>query len=361
MNGNQEQLVNEYLRDLSLQGRPFMKVKSNLKILLAYLEGANIDFLRVKIRDAQDFQMYLTTAVHEEGNTCAERSGVLSLPKGRSIRYSKGSILTIIGSVTAFYDYLRKKKLVPANPFLEIIRIKQGKNLPKNILAEEKMDEFLRHLKEFWKGKDLIRRRSVYKAHVIAELMYSTGMRINEVMKLVPSDIDFLRGTVRITDTKSGQVREGILNEYAGKVLRIYIERTREYILFGKNDADMELLFGAKAHVKTWLNILLNQESHKLGLGRFTSHHFRHAVGYHLLKNGCDIRYIQEILGHRELSSTQVYTKVDKEDLKNVIDAYHPRRLNHPASPTAGAPEELERAVIVPSSPRAQSKGEAEV
>ena len=74
-----------------------------------------------------------------------------------------------------------------------------------------------------------------------------------------------------------------------------------------------------------WLNTFLNKESERLGFGKFSSHNFRHAVGYHLLKNGCDIRHIQSILGHKKLSSTQIYTKVDKEDLRGVIDKYHPR------------------------------------
>jgi site-specific recombinase XerD len=60
--------------------------------------------------------------------------------------------------------------------------------------------------------------------------------------------------------------------------------------------------------------------------GEYTTHFFRHSVGYHLLKAGCDIRYIQEILGHERLRSTEVYTKVDKEDLLGVIDKYHPRQ-----------------------------------
>ena len=60
-----------------------------------------------------------------------------------------------------------------------------------------------------------------------------------------------------------------------------------------------------------------------------TTHHFRHAVGFHLLRAGCDIRYIKEILGHEELGTTQIYTKVDKLDLKKVIDEFHPRKLHH--------------------------------
>jgi site-specific recombinase XerD len=64
----------------------------------------------------------------------------------------------------------------------------------------------------------------------------------------------------------------------------------------------------------------------ELDLPEFTSHGFRHCVGYHLLRAGCQVRYIQEILGHEHIQSTEVYTKIDKENLKAVLDQYHPRR-----------------------------------
>jgi len=313
----QKTIYAEYLREQSLKGRKTEKRKSNLNVFLRYCEASGLDLYRVTIRDAEEFQTHLATLTNEDGG----------------LRYTAGSVLAIIGSLSAFYDYLRRRKLAPANPFAAVTRVRKERTLPKNILTEEKMDEFLRHVREFWKGKDLIQRRLLYKAHVVAELMYSTGCRINEIAKARPEDVDFLRGTIRITDSKTGVKRDVILNEYAAKALSIYLDRMRPYVLFGKNGGDAGLLFGARTNLALWLNGLLARESGKLGLGRFTSHHFRHAVGYHLLRGGCDIRYIQDILGHRALSTTQVYTKVDKEDLKGVIDAYHPRRFRSSPSP----------------------------
>ena len=189
----------------------------------------------------------------------------------------------------------------------------------------------MRLLKEFHKGRDLIERRNLYKAQVIAELMYSTGARVSEIANIRPNDVDFTRGVIRITDRKSRQYRDVIVNEYASKILYVYMHQMRDYVLFGKNNADMNLLFGSRINLSVWLNIILKEACGKLNFPAMTSHHFRHAVGFHLLRAGCDIRHIQEILGHRALSSTQIYTKVDKEDLKNIIDRYHPRALrkNH--------------------------------
>ncbi|KKP63781.1 MAG: Tyrosine recombinase XerC, partial [candidate division WS6 bacterium GW2011_GWE1_34_7] len=166
-----------------------------------------------------------------------------------------------------------------------------------------------------------------YKSHIIAELMYSTGARINEIANLKPKDIDFNRGVVKLRDTKSRQIRDGILNDYAGKILQIFISEMREYINFGKNNADNSLIFGSKTNLKIWLNEILNKMSIKLEYGKYSAHNIRHSVGTHLLKNGCDIRHIQEILGHKALSSTQIYTKIEKDELRNVIDEFHPRKL----------------------------------
>jgi len=312
MNDTRDTLLNDYLKERALKGRKTDKRKSNLMVFVRYAEERGRDILRFTYRDAQEFQTHCATRTREGGG----------------LRYGAGSVLAIMGSVTAWYEYLRRRKLVFANPFAAVDRVRKERTLPKNILTEEKMDSFLRHLKEFWKGKDLNERRGRYKAHVIGELMYSTGMRVSEVASVRAEDVDFLRGTVRVTDTKTNTRRDAILNEYAVKVLRLYVEMMRSYVLFGKNGADGTRLFGARYNLQVWLNSILKDAGRELGFPKITSHHFRHAVGYHLLRGGCDIRYIQEILGHKALTSTQIYTKVDKEDLRGVIDEYHPRRFS---------------------------------
>jgi integrase/recombinase XerD len=290
------------------------KFSYSLRIFMAYLEERDLDYNLLKLKDAQEYQLWLTTLKNAAGK----------------VRFSKRTIADLVGSMTSFYSFLRRKEVIYTNPFLEIDRVRANKSLPRNILNKEKMATLLTHLKRFDKGKTFVERRSLYKAHVIAELMYSTGARINEVSSLKPEDVDLGRGTVVLRDSKTKTTRQGFLNEMAKEVLRIYLQETREGMLkHSVNNPDNSYLFGGRARLAIWLNGLLNQQSQKLGLGTFTSHHFRHAVGYHLLKNGCDIRFIQEILGHKTLGTTQVYTKVDKEDLKKVIDRFHPRVWEH--------------------------------
>ena len=90
---------------------------------------------------------------------------------------------------------------------------------------------------------------------------------------------------------------------------------------------DKGKLFGAEGErLGVVLSCVLEKVCTKLKLPKLTAHSFRHSFGYHLLKAGCDIRYIQELLGHKRLFTTQIYIKVDKEDLRKVLDRHHPRK-----------------------------------
>lgn len=126
---------------------------------------------------------------------------------------------------------------------------------------------------------------------------------------------------------KGGRERVAFLGEYAKELLTIYVHRMRPLIFTELNERNSHLLFGVKrVGLNEVVNATLNRVARKLGHKGFTSHKFRHALGYHLLRAGCGIRHIQEILGHKCLRSTEVYTKVDKEELKKVLDTCHPRQ-----------------------------------
>jgi site-specific recombinase XerD len=306
-----ETLISEFIEELKQSGRSYANHRLALRIYAPYLKERELNVLHVKLKDAEEFQMYLCTLEKENGET----------------RYVKKSVIGLTGCVSSFYAWLKRKKLVAENPFCGVLRVRATKELPKDIPKEEELESLLCSLRNFSRGKNLIERRALYKAHVIAELMYSTGMRINELEALRTGDVDLERNTVRIIDRKSRQERVCLLNEYAAKVLRIYIERMKEDVLFGHNGGSKDLLFGAKAHIQMWFNALLKAEAGKLSMKRFTSHYFRHALGCHLLRAGCDIRVVQELLGHKLISSTQTYTKVEKEDLRSVLDRFHPRSL----------------------------------
>ena len=311
MTYEQMKLSNEFTEYEILRGyKSFKKIKYFLKTYFNYLDETYLEITRIKHKDAQNFQTYLSALTDDKG----------------SVRYAVATVLDIIGIVTNFYNYLKVIHLVYANPFIGIKLLKAEKTLPKNLPDEKKMDMYLAKLKHFWKQKDTRNARFIYRTHVIAELMYSTGLRIDEVARLKIENIDFDRGIVVVKEGKGGKERYAYLNEYAGKVLKIYINQMRDIV---NNNPDSSNLFGVTdgKNLDCSLNKRLNAIAKEIGLPKFTSHYFRHCLGFHLLRRGCDMRYIQLILGHEALKTTMIYTKVDKKDLKNELDKYHPRQL----------------------------------
>jgi site-specific recombinase XerD len=167
----------------------------------------------------------------------------------------------------------------------------------------------------------------MYRIHVLAELQYAAGLRISEAAGLQVQDVDLERGLIHVHNGKGGYDRVCFLNEYCVRVLKLYIQRIRPLVCSVWNK-DSDRLFNTGR--VWWFGHSVNEALRKIGaqegFPNFTSHTLRHALGYHLLRAGAPIRSIQQILGHRRLRNTEVYTKVDKEDLKSVLDAKHPRQ-----------------------------------
>jgi integrase/recombinase XerD len=280
-----------------------------LKPLFEYLSADGMEYRQLGIREAQEFQTHLATMEEPDGTP----------------HYATLTVTTLIAAASRFYNYLKASGLVATNPFLRIKRIRTEKRLPRNIPREGELAAFLERFRRFWERKRLRERRSFYKIHVIAELMYATGMRISEVFNLKAGDIDFKNRTIRVRDNKKGRERTAYMNEYAAGVLRLYAEKMRSSVNRNKR---VEALFGleGKSSIVETVNKHLVREGKAAGIGRFTSHCFRHSLGFHLLRRGCDMRYIQLILGHEDMNTTTIYTKVEKSDLRHELDRFHPRK-----------------------------------
>jgi len=179
MKKEDKEIVNSYKNHLIASGRKIKGFRHSFNILSEYLNGS--DFLSLDYREAQNFQSWMT---------------------GQEDRYSHASILSIIGPLSAFWDYLKKRRLVSVNPFRLIERIKTPSKLPGNIPDEKEMDELLMFLADFTRGANLRHYKRHYKAHLLCELLYSTGMRISEATAVRLDDIDLSGGTVLVHDSK---------------------------------------------------------------------------------------------------------------------------------------------------------------
>lgn len=312
---NMKDLANEFYEELVLTGtkkRNIPGIRYKLKKLLHYLEENQIEINRLGIKEAQDYQGWIIETGTGEGN-----------------KYTPGSVRNFMKIAKRFYEFLKKKGIVATNPFMEITLIRSEKKLPENILKEKEMNKLLKALSEFSDEgagglRKVVRR---YRVHVICEIMYSTGLRINEAALLRIEDVDLEKRIIHLKEGKGDEPRVVFLNEYAAGIFSYYINEMYPLLkkLYYHNTS---LLFGAGGN---WLDTIINEELKeiclKLGLRKATCHSFRHAFGFHLLRAGCDIRYIQELLGHKKIVNTEIYTKVERDDLREKIDHYHPRQF----------------------------------
>jgi site-specific recombinase XerD len=313
MNDKYKELFNEYLQHIRLSGHTVQGInglRSRVPKFFTFIDEHDFEIHQVGIREAQEYQGWLISTGRKDGGA-----------------YSPKTVNAYIISVSNFYEFIKRKGMVPANPFKEIKRMRIDRKLLSNLLKEEAMNEFLASLSRFDEEHSLKKQITRYKIHVAAELMYATGLRISEVANLRVEDIHFTRGTIVVQKGKGGKSRIVWMNDYAKEVLKIYVEQMRD-LVFNQWNEKNNTLFGVRWQAfEKIVNRVLKATSRECVGAPVTAHGLRHAMGYHLLRAGCNIRYIQEILGHKLLRNTEIYTKVDKEDLREVLDTCHPRQF----------------------------------
>jgi integrase/recombinase XerD len=219
-----------------------------------------------------------------------------------------------ITSINNFYIYLVKDKRIDINPCENIDRPKMKKRLP-DVLTVNEVDKLLDiplHTKEDYRDK------------AILEVLYATGIRISELTNLKMQDVDFTNKVVRVFG-KGSKERIVPINKYALKYLGMYLD-IRGSFLKGKLTDYIFLNSKGEAISRESFGLELNKIVKKQGLNkRVTPHMLRHSFATHMLNQGADLRSIQELLGHSDISTTTIYTHVSNEKVKNDYLKYHTR------------------------------------
>ena len=220
--------------------------------------------------------------------------------------------------VTQNYIYLNtvvSKKFLEFNDiyFLdEIKNPKRTKSLPKS-LNEKEVHDLINAVK-IYDDDTPFKKKSKMRDKVILTLLYSTGLRISELVKLLKRDIDFDERTIRVRG-KGDKDRIVLFDEHTKEMLMDYLENDKhesEYIFINKHKNQL---------TPRYVQMMIKDYAKEAGIKkRVTPHILRHSFATHLLKNGVDIRVIQQLLGHSSLSTTQIYTSVDMDTIKTVYD-----------------------------------------
>lgn len=225
------------------------------------------------------------------------------------------SINRHISSLKGFYLYLVDNNIIRESPLEEIYSLKTKKTLPKYLSVEE-VDRLLNiNLKTPFD----------YRNKAMLEVMYATGLRVSELVGLCFSNIDFENSLIRVNG-KGKKDRIVPLGEIAQYYLKIYINDYRSKLL-NKNNYDLIFLNNhGKPISRQGFNFILNNIRKEVKIDKdITPHTLRHSFATHLLERGADIRSIQEMLGHENISTTNIYTYVVNNVLRENYDTYFPR------------------------------------
>ncbi len=297
---------------------------------------ANIEVIQL-------FKTYLETERHYSGNTSTayvddiyhlihfldnEQFGDLLTVSPRIARfytttlhehYTSASIARKVSSLRSLYNFLVKEGLMKSNPFMDIELPKKDKKLPKFIYPEEIEQLFI----SIDTDKPLGKRNKL-----ILEFLYGTGVRVSELCAIKLTDLDFSSNLVLIHG-KGKKDRYVPLHEELIKQLQMYIITGRQEFLKRQerqDNKDLFLNFKGTSLTPRGVRLIINQIIERSGEHlKISPHTLRHTFATHLLNAGADLRSVQELLGHSHLSSTQIYTKVTKEKLKEQYMMAHPR------------------------------------
>lgn len=276
--GSSDNTVASYRRDVSN--------------LIDYLESNSISLNKINNTNLNTYIMYLEK-------------------KGRA----PSTISRNVASIHCYFGYLYKNKIIDQDPSSNLISPKIEKRLPE-VLSMEEVDILLSQPNDNdCKG---------IRDKAMLEVLYATGIRVSELISLKKDDININLGYIRCNDNKKeriiplGQVAKNALKRYIAEARTIMVKNPHEEILF------VSCLGHSMSRQGFWK--IVKSYANKAGINKkITPHILRHSFATHLVENGADLRSVQEMLGHSDISTTQIYAKMSNNRLKDVYSKAHPR------------------------------------
>lgn len=231
-------------------------------------------------------------------------------------KFSPKSISRNISSLRSFFKYLESENIIEINPMENIETPKTSRMLP-DVLSQEEVEKIL-------SVQDVNDKLGI-RDKALLETLYASGLRVSEAINLCISDIFFEEGYMRVFG-KGSKERIVPIGSTALEFVTLYIKNSRNLL---KNKKSFDILFlNFRGNKLTRMGILeiIRKNCIAAGIKRsIHPHTFRHSFATHLLQGGADIRIIQEMLGHSDISTTQIYTHIDKDYLIEIHKSFHPR------------------------------------
>ena len=292
MNKYMDDFINylEYERNYS--NNTIIAYKNNILQLIDYLDNNKInDIRRVDYDIIRNYLSYLHTK-----------------------KYEAKSISRMISSMRSFFKFLKSNKVITNNPMLLISNPKVEKKLPKYLTINE--------VEKMLNAPDMSDKLGIRDSFIL-ELLYVSGIRVSELVNIKLSDVETSEKKIKILGKGSkeryvlyGSRCKDLLNKYMS-VRNIFLKYPNEYLILSKT--------GRKLNTREVRNII-NRIKTKAGVDiSISPHTFRHTFATHMLNEGADLRAVQELLGHENLSTTTIYTHLTNEKLRRTYLNTHPR------------------------------------
>ncbi|MGU3415121.1 site-specific tyrosine recombinase XerD [Enterobacteriaceae bacterium C23F] len=231
--------------------------------------------------------------------------------------YKATSSARLLSAMRRFFQHLYREKVRPDDPTAQLASPKLPQRLPKD-LSEAQVDRLLQ--------APLVEQPLELRDKAMLEVLYATGLRVTELVGLTMSDISLRQGVVRVIG-KGNKERLVPLGEEAVYWLENYLEYGRPWLL---NGVSIDVLFPSQRAQQMTRQTFWHRIKHYAVLAgidseKLSPHVLRHAFATHLLNHGADLRVVQMLLGHSDLSTTQIYTHVATERLRQLHQQHHPR------------------------------------
>ncbi|UOD49935.1 site-specific tyrosine recombinase XerD [Orrella daihaiensis] len=277
-------------------------------------DGLSANTLAAYRRDLFVFEQWLVT----KGKTLddVQSNDVLAWQADEHGHTKASTANRRLATLRRYYRWARRSGRVQADPCLQVVAAKQPARLPKTI-SEDQVDALLNAPDNTELG---VRDRAML------EVLYATGLRVSELVNIGVLDLSLSDGVIRVVQGKGGKDRLVPLGAEAAHWVERYLQESRQALL--RNRTSSALFVTARAAPMTrqsfWL--LIKKYAIKAGVtAPLSPHVLRHAFATHLLNHGADLRVVQLLLGHADISTTQIYTHVARERLKRLHAQHHPR------------------------------------
>ncbi len=261
-------------------------------------------------RDIEDFIVFLDNVPPEEAGHLDIRRFLAELKKREN---SKRTVVRKLSAIRSFYRFLSREKYISSDPSRNVFTPKIDKKLPVFMDVATTSALVTRPSRDMPLG---VRDRAMM------EVLYSTGARVSELVGLNTDDVDLIAGVVKLRG-KGRKERIALLGGEAQRALREYLNGKKsgrtgpQAVFLNKNGARI-----SDRSVRRIVDKYVRQLSIR---EKISPHSIRHSFATHLLNNGADLRSVQELLGHKNLSTTQIYTHMGDQRIKEIYSSAHPR------------------------------------